>query len=404
MQLHRPCLTLLAALVAFAGSAASQTADSVRTGLAISGYGTINYFNYEWDTDPSKRDAIDVERLVLYPLYQFNLYAFVKAEIEFEHGGTGVTKEFDRFEEFGEFETEVEAGGEVLLEQLHVDFAVSERFGIRVGRFKLPIGIATYRDEPGEYFTTTRSPAEVAIIPVNWYETGLQAYGRVADFAYVISVISGLDATGFSSASWIARGNQKRFETINAEDFAITARLDWHGFQDADSRIGLSFYAGDSADNRPKPDLDVSAVVTVFDAHADLRAGALQVRALVLYGRLGNAEAVTKANRNLSNNLNVKRTPVASAALAWYVEAGYDVLRSRRPLTVFLRYAYYDSMHSTEGAVFDNPRWQRTAYTAGLNWHAIDQVVFKATHTHRRLGLTSLNVENTFSLGLGFEF
>ena len=378
--------------------------DSVRTGPAISGYGTVNYFNYAWDTDPSRRDAMDLERLVLYPLYRFNARIFVKGEIEFEHGGTGVTKEFDRFEEFGEFETEVEAGGEVLLEQLHVDLAISNRFGIRVGRFKIPVGIATYADKPNEYFTTTRSPAELAIIPVNWYETGLLGYGRLGSFAYALSFISGLDATGFSSASWIVRGNQKRFETINAEDFAIAARLDWHGFQDAESRVGISLYAGDSAGNRPKPDLDVSAVVTVFDAHADIRAGALQARGLVLYGRLGNAEAVTEANRNLSNNLNVKRTPVASAALAWYVEAGYDVFRSRQRITLFGRYSYYDSMHNTAGAVFDNPRWQRTAYTGGLNWHVIEQVVFKATYTHRRLGLTTQNVENTFSLGLGFEF
>ena len=378
------------------------------SGFGLSGYGSLNYFYFDWDTDPTRRNAIDVERLVLYPTYHFNERTFVKAEIEFEHGGTGVTKEFDRFEEFGEFETEVEAGGEVLLEQLHVDFARSPRFGLRVGRFKLPFGIASYSDEPGEYFTTTRSPAEVAVIPTNWYEIGVQAYGRLGALGYAVSVVNGLDATGFSSGSWIVRGHQKRFETINAENPALALRLDWFYLPDNDSRIGVSFYIGDSADNRPKPDLDVSAVVTVIDGHATYERGPIRARALVLYGHLQNAEAVTEANRNLSNNLNVKRTPVGSAALAYYAEVGYDVLslfaQSKQRLDVFARYSFYDTMYDVEGEVFNNPRWERTAYTGGLNWHVLEQVVFKAEFSHRVLGLDERNIENTFSTGLGFEF
>ncbi len=406
-----PLLYSAITVLAIATPAIAQSSDSltaVRTRIGISGYGTINYFHYEWDTDPSRRNAIDTERLVLYPTYRFNDKTFVKAEIEFEHGGTGVTKEFDRFEEFGEFETEVEAGGEVLLEQLHVDFTLSRRLGIRVGRVKLPFGIASYADEPAEYYTTVRSPAERAIIPVNWYEVGIQAYARLSSIEAMVSVVNGLDATGFSSASWVARGNQKRFETVNAENFAVAARLDWFYLQNTDSRFGISFYVGDSADNRPKPDLKTGAVVAIADAHWALHRGPLHARALVLYGHLGNAEAVTKANRSLSNNLNVKRTPVASSALAYYVEAGYDVLRfsgdGERRLFAFGRFECYDSMHRTTGGVFDNPRWERTAYTAGLNWHVLEHVVFKATYAHRKLGVKTSNVENTFSTGLGFAF
>lgn len=199
----------LAAISVFAQDHSDSLATNRFAGFGLSGYGTINYFIYDWETDPTRRNSIDIERLVLYPTYYFSEKTFLKAEIEFEHGGTGVTKEFDRFEEFGEFETEVEAGGEVLLEQLHIDFARSARFGLKVGRFKLPVGIATYNDEPPEYFTTTRSPAEVAVIPTNWYEVGLQAYGRLGPLSYAASFVNGLDATGFSSANWIVRGNQR---------------------------------------------------------------------------------------------------------------------------------------------------------------------------------------------------
>ena len=41
----------------------------------------------------------------------------LEAELEFEHGGTGITMEFDKLEEFGEFEMEVEKGGEVIVEK-----------------------------------------------------------------------------------------------------------------------------------------------------------------------------------------------------------------------------------------------------------------------------------------------
>lgn len=385
----------------------STTANlSARFGL--SGYGSINYFVYDWDSDPTRRNSIDVERLVLYPAYHFSEKIALRGEIEFEHGGTGVTKEFDRFEEFGEFETEVEAGGEVLLEQMYVNFSTSDRFGIRIGRFKIPFGIASYNDEPVEYFTTTRSPAEVAVIPTNWYEVGIQAYGHLGPLGYSASIVNGLDATGFSSASWIVRGNQKRFEHIFAENFAVALRLDWFYLSGNGSRIGLSFYRGDSAENRPKPDHVQEAVVTVLDGHATYERGPIRARALILHGHLQNADLVTQANRNLSNNLNVKRTPVATRALAYYVEGGYNILSligvKTQRLDVFLRYAFYDTMFRVEEKIFDNPRWERTSYTGGVNWHIIDQIVLKAEFSHRVLGTSRENVENTFSTGLGFEF
>ena len=90
------------------------------TKFSLNAYGIVNYHHYDWDTDSTKRHEFDAERLELYMGYDITPRISVKAEIEFEHGGTGVTKEFDKFEEFGEFETEVEAGGEVKLEQVNV--------------------------------------------------------------------------------------------------------------------------------------------------------------------------------------------------------------------------------------------------------------------------------------------
>ena len=98
---------------------------------------------------------------------------------------------------------------------------------------------------------------------------------------------------------------------VNAEDFAFDGRLDYEFLRGSRRRVGLLRQPGD---NRPKDDLDVDAPV---DLRPSRRPKAGRGRCARLYGgpprRL---RGVTLANRNLSNNLNVKRTPVASDAQA----------------------------------------------------------------------------------------
>ena len=408
---------VLPLLLAAAASAQGLPGDSaaVASGgvseasrFAVRGYGVVNYAAYDWDTDPGRRNAVDVERLVLYPSVRLAERVTLRAEFEIEHAGTGSTLEFDVFEEFGEFEQEVERGGEVVLEQLNVDFAVRPWLGVRAGKVKVPVGIAAVNDEPNEYFTTTRAEAEATFLPSNWYEVGVQAYGRAGALAYVLSVVNGLDSSGFSSANWAQRGGQGRFETLNAENLALHARLDV-ALADETS-VGVSGYVGDSADNRPRPDLDASAVVGIVDVHGQLQRGPVTVRGAALYGWLGNADLVSRANRNLPNALGVRRTPVGSAAYGVGLEAGLDVvgllgaagLGDR--LDVFGRVDATDTMAAVAGDVFDNPRWQRTAWTGGLNWRPVEPVVVKAQFSHRLLGTSEDRVENTASVGLGFEF
>jgi hypothetical protein len=172
--------------------------------------------------------------------------------------------------------------------------------------------------------------------------------------------------------------------------------------------IGASAYYGNSTDNRPKPDLTVPAHVGVFEGHGSWDGEGITVRTMAFYGTLENADLVSDANRNLSNNLNVKRTPVASAAAGYFVEAGYNVLRpflgDSVALIPFLRWESYDSMAKVTGDVFDNPRWEREVVTAGLNLKPFRDLVFKAQYAFRTLGIPERNKERTFSLGIGFAF
>ena len=373
--------------------------------LRISGYGTINYANFDWQTDPERRAHIDVERFVVSPKYQMSDTIRLEAELEFEHGGTGITMEFDKFEEFGEFEMEVEKGGEVIVEKLAAVFEIQPAINFRVGHIIVPVGLVAKRHRPQHYFTTTRPESESNLIPTTWHENGLELFGSVGRLGYQVQVVNGLDSTGFSSRRWIVGGHQLRFETANAEDFALVGRVDYTVM--AGAVLGISGYYGDSADNRPKPDLRVDAHVSIVDLHGFYEVGGVKVRGLFLYGTLENSDLVSKANRNLSNNLNVKRTPIGSKALGGYLEVGYNLFaffKSSRICDLFIRYDNYDTMAAVEGKIFDNPRWERQTWTFGANYHPHPQLVFKGHYARRRLGTEVDNKENTFALGLGFQY
>lgn len=77
---------------------------------SINGYGAMNYYYFNWDTDSLKRNSIDNERFIIELRHQWLNKIALNAEIEFEHGGTGAELEFDRFEEFGEFEFDITKG------------------------------------------------------------------------------------------------------------------------------------------------------------------------------------------------------------------------------------------------------------------------------------------------------
>ena len=383
----------------------AQVAPADLERLRVSGYGTINYANFDWQTDPERRAHIDVERFVVSPKYQMSDTIRLEAELEFEHGGTGITMEFDKFEEFGEFEMEVEKGGEVIVEKLAAVFEIQPAINFRVGHIIVPVGLVAKRHRPQHYFTTTRPESESNLIPTTWHENGLELFGSVGRLGYQVQVVNGLDSTGFSSRRWIVGGHQLRFETANAEDFALVGRIDYTAMEGA--VLGISGYYGDSADNRPKPDLRVDAHVSIVDLHGFYEVGGVKVRGLFLYGTLENSDLVSKANRNLSNNLNVKRTPIGSKALGGYLEVGYNLFaffKSSRICDLFIRYDNYDTMAAVEGKIFDNPRWERQTWTFGANYHPHPQLVFKGHYARRRLGTEVDNKENTFALGLGFQY
>ena len=394
----------------------SSSRSSEYPRLHLEGYGELQYSYFDYGPDQKSgpkgspadsRATMDITRLALELKVELLDRTELEAEVEFEHGGSGATLELE-FEEFGEFEQEIEKGGEVVVEELAVERTFTETFRLRLGHFYVAVGQLSHHFHPSSFFTSRRSEAETSIIPALWHETGAEVSGTYAGWRYQVQLVNGLDATGFSSQHWIAGGHQKRFETVQATNLAWVGRLDYRF--SSQSELGISAYRGDSADNRPKPDMKgVDAHVTIVDVHGTLALGGLRARGLYLYGHLQNAAVVSARNRTLSNNLDVLRSPVARGAYAAFIEIGYDLLPWLRPtphrrLDVFLRLDAYDSMASVPAQTFDNPRFKRRVYTFGVNYNLENALVLKADYAMRRLGADRFNPENTLGLGLGFQF
>ena len=101
----------------------------------------INRFYGAPEGNPDKhRNTISIPRFVLALDYKFNSKWILGAEIEFESGGTGTAYELENTEN-GEYETEVEKGGEVAIEQFHITRLIVPQFNIRAGHIIVPVGL-----------------------------------------------------------------------------------------------------------------------------------------------------------------------------------------------------------------------------------------------------------------------
>ena len=130
---------------------AVEQAQSIKHRLTIGGYGEAvasrmfysnNYKRYT-SADLYKNDQgfgqFDLPHVVIYLGYDFGKGWSMGSEIEFEHGGTESAVEVEE-EETGEYESEVERGGEVALEQFWLQKSFSSAFNLRMGHMVVPVG------------------------------------------------------------------------------------------------------------------------------------------------------------------------------------------------------------------------------------------------------------------------
>ncbi len=388
----------------------SQKPKAERRGkFTIGGYGEVtakhcfysnNYLRYGKNPEKYAGDhygEFDLPHVVINMGYDFGYGWSMGTEIEFEHGGTESAIEIEE-EEGGEYEGEIERGGEVALEQFWLQKKFNRYAILRAGMQVIPVGGLNAHHESTEYFGVYRNEGEFTIIPSTWHEVALTIMGSSPKgWHYQVMFLPGLDSDRFNRKNWVKPGAGSPYEFKLANVFAAAARVDYTGVKGL--RLSLSGYCGNSFRNtlsKSNSELDASTYKDVkgtvsigsFDfAYKDY---GLIIRGSATYGHLSDAAAITQYNIAMRKGSVSSKQWVASDALAAGVEIGYDFLSlsnnakvNRHKLYLFGRYDYYDSMFRYDNKPTDMYSWcGRHRAAVGINYFPIKQVGVKAEFSY----------------------
>ena len=377
--------------------------------FTIGGYGEVtakhcfysnNYLRYGKNPEKYAGDhygEFDLPHVVINMGYDFGYGWSMGTEIEFEHGGTESAIEIEE-EEGGEYEGEIERGGEVALEQFWLQKKFNRYAILRAGMQVIPVGGLNAHHESTEYFGVYRNEGEFTIIPSTWHEVALTFMGSSPKgWHYQVMFLPGLDSDRFNRKNWVKPGAGSPYEFKLANVFAAAARVDYTGVKGL--RLSLSGYCGNSFRNtlsKSNSELDASTYKDVkgtvsigsFDfAYKDY---GLIIRGSATYGHLSDAAAITQYNIAMRKGSVSSKQWVASDALAAGVEIGYDFLSlsnnakvNRHKLYLFGRYDYYDSMFRYDNKPTDMYSWcGRHRAAVGINYFPIKQVGVKAEFSY----------------------
>lgn len=396
--------------------------------LTLGGYGeavmTRNFYsdNYLRYSDPAKyKDAdghgrFDLPHVVLFVGYDFGKGWSMGSEIEFEHGGTESAVEVEE-EEGGEYESEVERGGEVALEQFWIQKSFCPQMNLRLGHIIVPVGATNSHHMPTEFFGVYRPEGENTIMPCTWHETGVSLWGQATRWLrYEVLFLPGLDSDRFGRQGWIHDGAGSPYEFKIANSYAGAARLDFTPRLKGANRLRLSLsgYYGTSFKNTLSVNesdryKNVKGVVAIgaFDGTFSWAHGLCRWN--FDYGYLGDSELITRYNKNVMRKDSPSpRQNIGKNAMAAGVEAGYDVfshsgrLRGKNQrLFVFSRWDFYDSMYRTQGGVVDEAWCGRHRVAAGIDYYPIRDIAIKGEYS---VGLlrSAYNNEPAVSIGVTY--
>ncbi|MCR4582590.1 MAG: hypothetical protein K5764_03440 [Prevotella sp.] len=383
-------------------------------------YGINRFYGHKAGNAKQHHNTISIPRFVLAFDYKFTPKWILGAEIEFEHGGTGVTYELENTEN-GEYETEVEKGGEVALEQFHITRLIVPEFNIRAGHLIVPVGLTNEHHEPINFFGSSRPEGETTIIPCTWHETGIEFLGKFGKgygtFDYEAMIVTGLNANGFDRNNWVRKGRQGVFEGDNFTCPAYVARLNYTGVPGL--RLGASIYycpnTGANADKLVTYDAIGKVPVTLYSFDAQYTDRYVTARANYLSGNVAHADQVGSINGKLSNKAGYSRlTPIAKKAVTYNAEIGLNlknIIGADKNFPViypFAQYEYYNSQEEGTGMDVMDSRCQVSKWNFGLNWRALPNLVVKADYTTRQIGTSKVfgsgpyNSENEFGIGVAY--
>ena len=387
--------------------------------LSVGGYGeavmTRNFFSdsYLRYVSPDKykdqsHGRFDLPHVVIFLGYDFGKGWSMGSEIEFEHGGTESAIEFEN-EEGGEYEKEIERGGEVALEQFWIQKSFMPQLNVRAGMLVVPVGQTNAHHLPTEFFGVYRPEGENTIMPCTWHEVGASLWGKAGDWRYEAMFLPGLGSERFGNQGWIHDGSASPYEFKIANNYAAAVRVD--NTTVPGLRLSLSGYIGDSFRNTMAPTSTIKGIhgtVTIGSFDFCYNAHNLIARGHFDYGHLSDSKKITDFNMQMSSKSPSKRQKIASDVIATGVEAAYNFFALSPALTernqrlyLFGRYDYYDSMYKMEKDLDD--KWcGRQRVAVGVNYYPIRDIVVKGEYA---IGLLKkpFNNEPAISIGIAYS-
>ena len=393
--------------IVLASSSLCATAQDSLSRLHIGGYGeavmTHNFYSQSFNrykkpenyVNDNSHGRFDLPHVCLNIGYDFGKGWSFGSEIEFEHGGNGTAVEIEA-EEAGEYEAEVEKGGEVNIEQFWINKAfMNGKLNIKAGEIIVPVGYSNAHHEPNQFFTAYRPEGEATIIPNTWHQVGLSVWGRVKDWRYEVEFLSGLNSESFTAENFVHYGATSPYEFKVANNYAGAARIDNYSVKGL--RIGLSGYYGYTFRNTlrtpgTKYD-DVTGALGIVALDFTLNRWNWIVRGNVDYAHFSDADEISAYNQaNWTHHKYQDGNPhhysnIGSHAVAYAIEAGYNIF-SQIPkmkdekLFVFGRFEHYNTMASgTYASMYKYTKKYR--YALGVNYSPLKQITIKGEYSYR---------------------
>ncbi len=315
----------------------------------------------------------------------------------------------------------------IRLDKLTLDYAFRPEFHATGGIFTLPIGYGNTDFRFSENFTIGRPEGESAIMPMPFTECGVSLSGRFAfGLDYQASVTTGVDATYFTSQSFVKESHQGF--TKNEGNFispAATLRLGYSGFKGLKVGAGI-YYCPNTARNMAtytsfksffNPERKVP--LTIYYADLEYIHQWFTIRGSFLEGNMGNSYFLTNyfselIKDSIAGDIKYDGGNIAKLARTYMGEIGINVKNILYPETdgpdiiPFFHYEYYNSQEKGQASsVKMDPRGKVRMMSFGVNWRPTDGVMLKCNYTTRKIGdgpSAGLLNMNEINLGLAYDF
>jgi hypothetical protein len=351
--------------------------------------------------EPIEKNELDFAELSFEGKYHLTPTSEIEFEVEFEHGGVGLAMEYDMLEEFGEFEQEIEKGGEVVVSELVYKKKFANDLSMKVGRFPVFISLGSVIGKPARNSSVLVSDLEGRMIPYGWKESGLQLEQKVGPETIRLGMVTGLNSEFFRTYSWVGGGYQRHFETSNSGDMAMIANLEWGSISKGHG-VGLSYYQGNTTGNRYKVDkFKDDANVSIWNFMANYKYEGFGLMGQYMVGELENSDTLAAANKTLGGLAKPKTfSNLGAKAELQTVQASYDF---NPEFTFYLKHEHVNTFAEIKGNVAKDPRYDVTRNGGGFMWMWDTAMFMKFQYAREKTELVGLPETYQATVAFGFD-